>query len=114
MACEVYVSAPPASSATVAAGQRAQVKVPGQRTHEVALDTGVSADTPVRNQGPGRSLPGPNAGHPLQAAANGASPRNTRPRATRQSYEESTTDTRAYSRSCHPDRRPNKPPPKEA
>ena len=27
-----------------------------------------SADTPVRNQGPGRSLPGPDAGHPLQGA----------------------------------------------
>ena len=27
-----------------------------------------SADTPVRNQGPGRSLPGPDAGHPLHTA----------------------------------------------
>ena len=27
-----------------------------------------STDTPVRNQGPGRSLPGPDAGHPLQGA----------------------------------------------
>ena len=25
-----------------------------------------TADTPLRNQGPGRSLPGPDAGHPLQ------------------------------------------------
>jgi hypothetical protein len=57
MACEVYVSAPPASSATVTAGQRVQVKLPGQRTREVTLDTGASADTPVRNQGPGPSLP---------------------------------------------------------
>src|SRR5689334_8570566 len=31
MACEVYVSAPPASSMTVTAGQRAQDKVPGER-----------------------------------------------------------------------------------
>ena len=68
MACEVYVSAPPASSMTVAAGQRAQQKVPGERTREVMLDPGASADTPVRNQGPGRSLPGPDAGHPLQGA----------------------------------------------
>ena len=68
MACEVYVSAPPASSAAVTAGQRAQVKVPGQRTREVTLDTGVSTDTPVRNQGSGRSLPGADAGHPLQRA----------------------------------------------
>jgi len=29
----------------------------------------LSTDTPVRNQGPGRSLPGPDAGHPLQGAA---------------------------------------------
>src|SRR6266513_256778 len=57
MACEVYVSAPPASSATVTAGQRVQVKLPGQRTREVTLDTGASTDTPVRNQGPGPSLP---------------------------------------------------------
>jgi hypothetical protein len=28
----------------------------------------VSADTPVRDQGPGGSLPGPDAGHPLQGA----------------------------------------------
>ena len=67
MACEVYVSAPPASSMTVTAGQRAQQKVPGERTREVMLDPGASAGTPVRNQGPGRSLPGPDAGHPLQA-----------------------------------------------
>ena len=26
----------------------------------------VSANTPIRNQGPGQSLPGPDAGHPLQ------------------------------------------------
>ena len=36
----VYVSAPPASSVTVTAGQRAQVKVPGKRTREVTLDPG--------------------------------------------------------------------------
>jgi hypothetical protein len=53
---------------TVTAGQPAQVKQPGARTREVKLDPGASADTPVRNQGPGRSLPGPDAGHPLQAA----------------------------------------------
>jgi hypothetical protein len=68
MACEVYVSAPPASSMTVTAGRRAQEKVPGVRSREVMLDPGASADTPVRNQGPGRSLPGPDAGHPLQGA----------------------------------------------
>jgi hypothetical protein len=37
-------------------------------SRKVMLDPGVSTDTPVRNQGPGRSLPGPDAGHPLQAA----------------------------------------------
>ena len=40
MACEVYVPAPPASSMTVTAGQRAQEKVPGERTREVMLDPG--------------------------------------------------------------------------
>jgi hypothetical protein len=57
MACEVYVSAPPASSATVTAGQRAQVKVPGQRTREVTLDTGASTDTPARTKGQARACP---------------------------------------------------------
>src|SRR5437763_1616744 len=46
MACEVYVSAPPASSMTVTAGQRAQEKAPGGRTREVMLDPGASANTP--------------------------------------------------------------------
>jgi hypothetical protein len=68
MARWVYVSAPPASSVTVTTGQRAQVYVPGERTREVTLDPGASADTPVRNQGPGQSLPGPDAGHPLHSA----------------------------------------------
>jgi hypothetical protein len=31
--------------------------VPGERTREVTLAPGASTDTPVRNQGPGRSLP---------------------------------------------------------
>src|SRR5258708_28393788 len=62
----VCVSAPPASSATVTAGQRAQVEPPGERTRKAALDLGASADTPVRRQGLGGSLPGPGAGHPLQ------------------------------------------------
>ena len=44
----VYVSAPLASSVTVTAGQRAHMKVPGERTREVTLDPGVSADTSVR------------------------------------------------------------------
>jgi hypothetical protein len=43
--------------------------MPGERTREVTLDPGASADTPVRGQGPGGSLPGPDAGHPLRAAA---------------------------------------------
>src|SRR5690348_262695 len=54
---------------TVTAGQRAQAarqRVPGERTREVMLDPGTSAGTPVRNQGPGRSLPGPDAGHPCK------------------------------------------------
>ena len=37
-------------------------------SREVTLDPGASAGTPVRRQGPGRSLPGPDAGHPLQGA----------------------------------------------
>jgi hypothetical protein len=32
------------------------------------LSVGASAPPPVRDQGPGSSLPGPDAGHPLQAA----------------------------------------------
>ena len=52
---------------TVIAGQRAQVKVPGVRTREVMLDTGASTDTPARDQGPGGSLPGLDAGHPLHS-----------------------------------------------
>ena len=75
MARRVCVSAPPVSSVTVTAGQPAQGKVPGERTSRevTTLDTGASADTPVRNQGPGRSLPGPDAGHPLHGAgAHGA------------------------------------------
>ena len=32
------------------------------------LTLAASADTPVRNQGPGGSLPGPDAGHPLHGA----------------------------------------------
>jgi hypothetical protein len=41
----------------------------GQDEGTAALNPGASADTPVRDQGPGRSLPGPDAGHPLQASA---------------------------------------------
>src|SRR5690349_17207126 len=33
-----------------------------------SLTLETTADTPVRNRGPGRSLPEPVAGHPLQAA----------------------------------------------
>ena len=66
MACEVYVSAPPASSATVTAGQRVQVKLPGQRTREVTLDTGASTDTPSETKGQAQACP-TGAGHPLQA-----------------------------------------------
>jgi hypothetical protein len=42
--------------------------VPGERTREVTLDPGASADTPARRQGPGGSLPRLDAGHPLQGA----------------------------------------------
>jgi hypothetical protein len=45
------------------------MKVPGERTSaksRLTLET--SPDTPVRDQGPGGSLPGPDAGHPLQGA----------------------------------------------
>ena len=68
MARLVYVSAPPASSVTGTAGQRAHVKVPAERTRESRLIPETSADTPVRSQGPGGSLPGPAAGHPLHGA----------------------------------------------
>ncbi len=53
---------------TVPAGQRAQVKVPGERTREVTLDPGASADTPDKQirvrQEPARA----DAGHPLHGA----------------------------------------------
>ncbi len=61
--------APPASSVTVPAGQRAQVESAWSTYHAKSrLIPETSAGTPVRNQGPGRSLPGPDAGHPLQPA----------------------------------------------
>jgi hypothetical protein len=37
-------------------------------SREVTLDPGVSTGTPIRRQGPGGSLPGPGAGHPLHGA----------------------------------------------
>jgi hypothetical protein len=44
-----------------------------------ALSVGASARPPVRNQGPGGSTPGPDAGHPLHGArGNGASCRARR------------------------------------
>ena len=43
-----------------------RVKLPGAARQIKSRD--VSAGTPVRRQGPGRSLPGPDAGHPLQGA----------------------------------------------
>ena len=54
--------APPASSMTVAAGQRAWVKVPVERTREVTLDPGDLMGHSGQKQGPGRSLPGPGRG----------------------------------------------------
>ena len=54
------------SSMTVTAGQQAQA-VPGERTREVTLDP-KSLRTLRSNQGPGQSLPGPDAGHPLHGA----------------------------------------------
>ena len=60
--------APPASSVTVTAGQRAQAgRCPANVHAKSHLILETSADTPVRKQGPGRSLPGPDAGHPLHA-----------------------------------------------
>ncbi len=43
---------------------------PLRRNHlrDPPLSVGASAPPPVRDQGPGQSLPGPDAGHPLQAA----------------------------------------------
>lgn len=49
--------ASPASSATVTAGQHAQVKLPGQRSREVTLDRGVSTDIPDKNQGQAAACP---------------------------------------------------------
>ena len=40
----------------------------GERTRKVTLDPGASTDTPVRVQGRGGSLPGPDAGHPMHSA----------------------------------------------
>jgi hypothetical protein len=42
--------------------------VPSERTREVTHDPGASADTPVRVQGRGGSLPGSDPGHPLHSA----------------------------------------------
>ena len=76
----MHVSAPPASSVTVTAGQRAQAERPAERTREVTtLGAGASANTPVRRQGPGGSLPEPDAGHPLHGAG-GHAEVCTRPR----------------------------------
>jgi len=63
MACEVYVPAPPASRTA-----QTEKTFKERNFFTAALDPGASADTPVRNQGPGRSLPGPDAGHPLHGA----------------------------------------------
>lgn len=45
-------------------GNQRRWKGTGQRIRKVTLDPGATADTPVRNQGPGRSLAGLDAGHP--------------------------------------------------
>jgi hypothetical protein len=37
----------------------------GQRAQEVTLDPGATTGTPARDQGPGSSLTGPDASHPL-------------------------------------------------
>jgi hypothetical protein len=44
------------------------VKVPGRRTRKVTLDPGVSLRTLRSETRPGRSLPGPDASHPLYGA----------------------------------------------
>jgi hypothetical protein len=58
MARSVYVSAPPASSVIVPAGQRAQVEVRAERTREVTLGPGASVNTPVRDQSQAGACPG--------------------------------------------------------
>jgi hypothetical protein len=54
---------------TVAAGQRAQVKVPGERTREVTLDPGDLCGHSGQKTKARRGLPGPDASHPLQGAS---------------------------------------------
>ena len=49
---------------TTSTGGKASVNVHAKSR----LTLAASADTPVRNQRPGGSLPGPDAGHPLQGA----------------------------------------------
>ena len=49
---------------TAGTGEKCQVN--GHAKPRLTPET--TADTPVRNQGPGRSLPGPDAGHPRQDA----------------------------------------------
>jgi hypothetical protein len=68
MARWVYVPAPPGSSVTVTAGDehRARCQVNVHAKSRLIPET--QWDTPVRNQGPGQSLPGPDAGHPLHGA----------------------------------------------
>ena len=61
------MSVPPASSVTWPQGNEHRSKVPGERTREVTLDPGdlrtLRSETRAR-----RSLPGPDAGHPLHGA----------------------------------------------
>jgi hypothetical protein len=69
MAREVYVPAPPASSVIVTAGQRQQVKLPGQRTsREVALEPGASTDIPVGTKGQAGACPDRTRAIPLHRA----------------------------------------------
>ena len=62
MARSAYVSAPPASSMTVTAGQRAQANRRVDAHAKSCLIPETSANTPARRQGPGGSLPGAGRG----------------------------------------------------
>ena len=71
--------------------------MPGERTRKVTLDL-VSTDTPVRNQGPGRSLPGPDSGHPLHGAG-GHGAVSRRPRGVRSTCDSERPTTVMHGQS---------------
>jgi hypothetical protein len=88
MACEAYVPAPPASRTA-----QTENTFKERNSFTAALDPGASADTFRSETKARRSLPGPDAGHPLQGAA---AMYEYRCRARSNSETRSFTVTRGY------------------